>query len=281
MGGRTRLKEYIIDDLQQFHHIISEHEYGTIYRGMTDIDWPLIPSIGRYLKRYIEQGYSEEEARKQLQLDESNVMKIFRKEAAAHLGYVPEDGWEVWSIAQHHGVPTRFLDWTYSPLVALFFAVENAGHQGDSVVYAILGQGTDISILEEKGDLIESHPLSTQGFRTYEPSHETARVRAQSACFTVQEDPTAPLEDHKPFGRLSIENEIGPLIDTPLCQTTGYWRIRIRGYARQQMRVMLFKYGITRKLLFPELDGIADWLKYMKWGYTLDEQTGSRGRCSV
>lgn len=271
------MKEYIIDDLRQFHEVISEHEYGTIYRGMTNIEWSLRPSIGRYVDWYMDQGFGEEDAKDKVQLDESNVMKIFRKESAAHLGYLPNDGWEVWSIAQHHGVPTRLLDWTYSPLVALFFAVENGEHQGDSVVYAIFGQGTDISILEETDDWIVGHPLSTQGFRTYEPSHDTGRVRAQSACFTVQEDPTVPLDDHKPFGRMSLEDDVGPLIDRPLNQSTGFWRIRIRGYARQQMRAMLFKYGITRKLLFPELDGMADWLKYMKWGYPLDAQTRPHG----
>jgi hypothetical protein len=42
------------------------------------------------------------------------------------------------------------------------------------------------------------------------------------------------------------------------------------------MRVTLFKYGITRKLLFPELDGVADWLKYMKWGLPRDTLSDSK-----
>jgi hypothetical protein len=131
------LIEHTVDSFEQFHALVSQDEYGTMYRGMKDINWSLIPSVGRYLRYYEEQGRSKEEARQQLQLDESNVMKIFRKEAAAHLGYMPKDGWEVWPIAQHHGIPTRLLDWTLSPLVALFFAVEEEQYGGDSVVHAI------------------------------------------------------------------------------------------------------------------------------------------------
>jgi hypothetical protein len=40
------------------------------------------------------------------------------------------------------------------------------------------------------------------------------------------------------------------------------------------MRITLFNYGITRKLLFPELDGIADYLKYMKWGLPFEMLSG-------
>lgn len=281
---KRRLQGYTVDSFEQFHSLASKYEYGVIYRGMKDIDWALIPSIGRWIHSYQEIGLDVEQARQQLELDESNVMKIFRKESAAHLGYMPQDGWEVWSIAQHHGVPTRLLDWTYSPLVALFFAVEEEQHDGDSVVYALHGQGTNISILEETSGDIKDHPLSTRGFRTYEPSHSTARVRAQFACFTVQQDPTVPLETHRPFGRLDAELDhfgtlrpgvLKSLIEAPLAQTTGFWRIRIKSSARQQIRVTLFKYGITRKLLFPELDGIADWLKYMKWGLPRDTQSDS------
>jgi FRG domain-containing protein len=185
---------------------------------------------------------------------------------------MPRDGWEVWPLAQHHGVPTRLLDWTLSPLVALFFHGEEQ-HDGDSVVHALYGQGTEISIFEERSDALEDHPLSTMGFRTYEPSRSTPRVQAQSAYFTIREDPTIPLEAHKPFGKVDPEKELGPLIEGPLAQTTGFRQIRIKKSARRQMRVTLFKYGITRKLLFPELDGVAAWLKYMKWGLPRDTKT--------
>jgi len=256
------LQDHTVDSLDKFLALVSvKGAYGTLYRGMRNAEWKLIPSVGRYLPDYEARGLT----RDYLLKDESAAMRIFRKQCAAHLGYIPKDGWEVWSIAQHHGLPTRLMDWTYSPLVGLFFAVEDPW-DGDSVVYFLRIPEAYISIMEEEGrsqqGIRRSHPLGIKGVRVYEPSYDTPRIHAQSAMFTVQEDPTHPLEEHVPHG-----------YSAPLIESENMWRIRIENSARSQMRVALFNLGITRKLLFPELDGLADWLGYMKWGFPFD---GSR-----
>jgi FRG domain len=258
------MEEYFVDSFEQFHAVMSqEGHYGTLYRGQKDISKPLIPSLGRYMNSYLARGLDRDAARKLLHKAESHVIRIFRKQSAAYLGRMPKDGWEVWSIAQHHGVPTRLLDWTLSPLVALFFAVEE-NWTGDSVVYALRPLSQDITLRDEEE--LEGHPLATEGVCTFEPAHDTPRVHAQAAYFTVQQDPTIPLEDHRLFGRLPGESSQAPrrFLTGPLTDTDRIWRVRVKDSARRQMRIILFNYGITRKLLFPELDGIADYLKYMK-----------------
>jgi len=265
------MEEHIVGSFEQFHTVTSaKARYGMMYRGQKDVSKTLLPTLGRYMPSYLERGLDEETAKQKLFRAESQVMRIFRKQSAAYLGYMP-DAWELWTIAQHHGVPTRLLDWTLSPLVALFFAVEEKQWTGDSVVYALKPKNSEISIVEET----TSHPIETKGLRTFEPAQDTVRVHAQSAFFTIQQDPTIPLEMHRLYGRPpggppdAKEPVTGPLTDTD-----HIWRLRIKGSARREIRIILFNYGITRKLLFPELDGLADWLKYMKWGLPFEIRPG-------
>jgi hypothetical protein len=225
--------EINVDSFEEFHnHVQDVLPFGVIFRGMRDISWDLTPSFGRHWRAAQDLGMSKADF---LNV-EGDMIRLFRKESARYLGFMPKDVWEVWSMAQHHGLPTRLLDWTFNPLVGLFFAVEKP-FDGDSVVYALHMPDKYLSIKEEE----TLHPLSVTEVRTYEPSHQTHRVNAQSAIFAVQPDPTEPLSH------------------------PNLHRIRIRNNTRQQMRRTLFKYGVTRKLLFPGLDGIADWLKQMRF----------------
>src|SRR5215212_4101376 len=257
------MEEHVVSSFEQFHTVSSaKAKYGMLYRGQKDISKTLLPTLGRYMPSYLERGLDKETAKQELFSAESAVMRIFRKQSAAYLGYIPDNGWELWSIAQHHGVPTRLLDWTLSPLVALFFAVEEEQWTGDSVVYALQPKNSEISIVEET----TSQPYETKGLRTFEPAHDTVRVHAQSAFFTIQQYPTIPLDMHRLYGiPPGGPSDAREPVTGPLTDTDHIWSLRIKGSARREIRIILFNYGITRKLLFPELDGLADWLKYMKW----------------
>lgn len=96
-----------------------------VYRGEREVERPLRPKVGRYSQLKASPVEKEEKV----------ILRLFSEQAFPYLTFRPESQWEWLALAQHHGAPTRLLDWTRNPLVAAFFAVERQ-HKGPSVVYA-------------------------------------------------------------------------------------------------------------------------------------------------
>ncbi|MBK6770667.1 MAG: FRG domain-containing protein [Ignavibacteria bacterium] len=85
-----------------------------LFRGQSE-DWNLLPKITRVNSKW---GLHILETEKEMIND-------FKRLSRPYLKTIPSNDWEWLSIAQHYGMPTRLLDWTSSPLTALWFTVEN------------------------------------------------------------------------------------------------------------------------------------------------------------
>lgn len=109
------MEEITIRDWADFsERAVSRDANRWIFRGVPQSDYELIPKVGR--PRSQRRPYSLD--------DERKALERFRRAARPHLNFDPSDNWLAWmSVAQHHGLPTRLLDWTESPFVALYFAV--------------------------------------------------------------------------------------------------------------------------------------------------------------
>jgi hypothetical protein len=120
------------DFLRKLPEKAGEQPWG--YRGQAE-DWPLKPALYRGLVNSGDLPL-DEQVRIYKKL-ESQLLEKFKAYALPHITSSPNSDMAWLALAQHHDLPTRFLDWTESPLVALFFALRKKT-ECDSVVWAIL-----------------------------------------------------------------------------------------------------------------------------------------------
>jgi len=221
------LEEVRINSFSQFHDVIHriQPDIG-IYRGVPKSSYELIPSVGRLLPTYEKNGLSK----KDLLRDERISFNEFYEHSIALTDKIPRNKWEVLALAQHHGLPTRLLDWTRNVLVALYFAVEKS-YDEDSAVFAYKGD-TKVHVPEDNED-----PLKHPDFVAYSPPHISPRITAQAGLFTLHPRPFVAF-DHDKITKIVISAKI-----------------------RKSIKRTLSVYGVHPGSIFPDLEGLTQWLK--------------------
>lgn len=165
---------------------------------------------------------------------EQDIIFEFLRNVPAHSNIDVKNLWNVLSLAQHHGAPTRLLDWTISPLVAIFFAVESENEE-DAAVWSVWGLG-------DVNEKLPENPFNIDHIYRINPIVINPRISVQSAKSTAHPD-----------GR-DIREWLNP---DDLCL-----KLIIPGDLKYNMLQRLDFLGITRASLFPGLDGLGSWLKW-------------------
>ena len=224
----------------------------SIYRGVSRSEGPLLSSLDRL--GGLEQPHSKAHL-------EEHLLRNFIRYGKPFLPEHRENLWEIMVIAEHHGLPTRLLDWTHSPLVAAHFATLSPG-KTDRVVWRLdwkrvhkkfglrdlvfLVEDLD-ALLKERGlpatwEFLNAKISGEQEFIcVLEPPAITQRLAVQSGAFTL-----CTTKDRSLDQILKAHDLLDAL--------TGFIIASDRvEYIRDQLDLCT----LDERRLFPGLDGIA------------------------
>ena len=193
----------VVQSLAGFLAFIEEHctEFDNVlFRGQNQ-DWSLLPKIAR-LRLRGELSVHEAEAK---------MLSSIKARSLPYLDSPPKNDWDWLSIAQHHGMATRLLDWTTNPLAALWFAIEKpAEKEKDGVVWVFTPAQAD-----HVPDPDSSSPFQSDRTRIFMPKHINRRIVAQHGLFTVhyirkQDSRFVPLENNKQYKKCLMKLRVPP-----------------------------------------------------------------------
>ena len=286
------MKEKTISSLSQFIEAIeklkSYYPSGFIvnnpvacpflYRGLSDNAYELLPSVFRETVDDID-GQVIKNPKYLAYAKEKSILQSFILEASGILNIPTNDLLRWAEYAQHYGVPTRFLDWSRNPLVALFFACRDRKNK-DGAVWMMHGVNykrflsknlkieDSITVKEIITDLLNDnkdieYPL------LYTPYYVDARMSAQSSYFLVWGANKKPFEEMISADLYMDlpETENGIRMIGEAQQSDILFKFFIHADRKQPLLRELNMVGINEKTLFPGLDSIG---RYVERQYRFD-----------
>ncbi|MEW7857412.1 FRG domain-containing protein [Pseudomonas chlororaphis] len=191
------MKTKTIKTWSQLDNIVSRKNYRKwIYRGQSNSTWELESSLHRAFKEAQTIHLSAKGKEKDLNRIAHEIVMIDRFKCNAHLylNHLPQQDDQLsWlSIMQHHGAPTRLLDFTFSPFVALFFALENG--ENDAAIYCINHEAIrndddqyfGTNRLEVYKRILDAHTTRDDPcLFAFEPTFSNQRLLAQQGLFVA------------------------------------------------------------------------------------------------
>ncbi|MFW5972407.1 MAG: FRG domain-containing protein [Bacteroidota bacterium] len=237
---------------EERHPDSGRHRDTGVYHGSSAARHPLLTSLDRL------GGTNPPHTKAHL---ESHILRNFARYSRPYLPAEPASDWELLVIAQHHGAPTRLLDWSYSPLIAAHFATCHALPGDACAIWRLDWQRVhrafdipDLALLiEDLSDLDLSSDggpftpwsLFREAVRPFacmiEPPSLDRRIITQAATFTLCTSTSRPLED--------FLSEHG-LSDTLTKFVVPADRVN-------SIRDQLDLAAVDERRLFPDLDGVA------------------------
>ena len=199
-----------------------------IFRGLRTKSYALQPSIGRVKTL---DGLPFNSAL------EDQLLQLFKQKAYSLVSEYKDNMLALLSVAHHHGLPTRLMNWTKNPLVAIYFAccddLNTQSLDEDSILYTFE--------YENNIELVHDFdPFKIESVKLYNPQYWNPRIAAQDSLFTVHPNPLTPFESEG-LEKVAISH-------------------RLNGDIKQALNTL----GVNHAMLFPDLDGISDHIKWLR-----------------
>lgn len=255
----------LITKFAEFSSYVADHASqtrGFWFRGAQDSDnHNLVPTLYRHAtKNKVED----------LNKLETELMTAFRHRSPPFVREIPKDDFELLFLMQHHGVPTRLLDWSENPYVALFFALEDARRENaldetDAAVWVLDPYALNVSALANHRNTERVLAANDVLLNAYRPQlhidnsgalpiamygvHNSQRIVAQRGVFVL-------------FGSSTTAMNKEPLI----INHKTLIKLVISKTAKRDMFKALSNLGVTDSVVYPDLDGLAREIRY-RYGY--------------
>jgi hypothetical protein len=242
----SELQETVFED--SWNEGIRRHRSNFVFRG--------VPRVTHALDSSLQTGG--------FVAHEKHLLTSFRKYAMRHAVH-GDWVWNWLSLAKHHGLPTRLLDWTYSPYVAMHFATHNLRDFGqDGAIWCVDYRKTNEllphkvrKILEETDANIFTTEMLNRVATTLE---DFDRLGDDFVLFF--EPPSLDERIVNQFALFSLPSSAKLSLEELLNRRDGmYRRIVIPAALKWEIRDKLDQANITERVLFPGLDGLSQWLK--------------------
>ena len=232
------------------------------FRGCTRSNYPLKPSLYRHKKKRTIKNLVELEYK---------ILTRFKQRSLPFHSNPLRDDWETLFFMQHYGIPTRLLDWTENPFIALYFAVMNLEYESENntihykypasvwildpiiwSLHALDKRGYEPEIMST--DIPEINRYAPQRTFTSMPekpialygAHNSQRIVSQRGVFVIFGQDISSMQNQYTKYNFPTDCLIKLFIERPLLSI---------------MRESVLQSGITESVVFPDLEGLSQELR--------------------